>query len=65
MTTLQAAVTAEITKLEAEKADIEAKIETAKGHLVNFAVWAEKEVDAAEAEIKSFFDKFRTTTVAG
>lgn len=64
MATLKEAAEAEIAALEADKAVIEQKIATAKAQLGGFAAWAESEIGAAEAEIKAFFDKFKTTTTS-
>ena len=37
-------------------------ITAAQAHLTAFGPWLERELSAAEGEIKSFFDKFRTAT---
>ncbi len=62
MATLKESIQAEITSLQADKAAIEAKITAAEAHLTAFGPWLESELSAAEGEIKSFFDKFRTPT---
>ncbi len=64
MATLKETAEAEIAALEAEKTAIEQKISDAKAQLGGFAAWAEKEIGAAEADIKAFFDKFKSVPAA-